>query len=204
MNREEFARHFDVSRETLERLDIYAALLRKWSRAINLIGPIDEEALWTRHIIDAGQLVEYVIDSGELADIGSGAGLPGLVLAILMDDHDTKVHLIESDQRKCAFLREAGRQTDTVINVVAERVENIDLEVDTITARAVAPLHRLLPMCEKIAAANTRLILPKGERVSEEIAAVEDDWELTYQMHPSLTGDTSAILVVDSFRRKAT
>lgn len=136
-----------VSRETRERLDIYAGLLRKWQRSINLVGPRTIGDLWNRHFTDSAQLLP-LIPSAEtpttrvLVDFGSGAGFPGLVLAILGAG---EVHLIESDQRKATFLREVARATGTPVTVHAKRIEQVaPFPADVVSARALAPLNDLL------------------------------------------------------------
>lgn len=204
MNRAEFEAAFNVPRETMHRLDVYIAQLQKWSRAINLIGPIEADELWERHVSDSGQLIRLLPqNSFHLVDIGSGAGLPGLVLAILLSDRtpDATVTLVESDQRRCAFLRECARQTGTAVQVLADRVENLDLNADIVTARAVAPLSRLLGMCSFVAGPSTRLLLMKGDRVQDEIDAAAETWNISYTLHPSRCGP-GTILDIDAFERR--
>ena len=143
----DFARDFHVSRETLAALEAYAALLEKWNRKINLVGRETLADLWRRHFLDSAQLLPLLPERPPgrdlvIADIGSGAGFPGLVLAILGAG---EVHLIESDQKKCAFLLEAARAAGADVAIHAQRIEEIaGLEADVITARALAPLEKLL------------------------------------------------------------
>ncbi len=139
-----------VSRETEERLALYVALLRRWQRIKNLVGPSTLDRVWTRHIADSAQLVALLPEARSWLDMGSGAGFPGLVIAILLrDTAGAAVHLVESNARKCAFLREAARETGAAAVIHNARIENVTptLEyVDVITARALAPLPDLLEM----------------------------------------------------------
>jgi len=135
-----------VSRETRERLNTYAELLRKWQRSINLVGPKTLDDLWNRHFVDSAQLLPLIPPTARvLVDFGSGAGFPGLVLAIL---GMAEVHLIESDQRKATFLREVARATGTPVTVHAKRIEQVTpFPADIVSARALAPLGDLLDCC---------------------------------------------------------
>ena len=129
MNREEFCTEFNVSCETRVRLETFATLLQKWSRAINLLGPTETEYLWERHIADSGQIIEWFRpDIERVIDFGSGAGLPGLILAVLHEERSTNTQffLIEADKRKAAFLREASRQIGATVTVLDSRSEEID------------------------------------------------------------------------------
>lgn len=139
-----------VSRETEARLAIYAELLARWQHVKNLVGPSTLDHIWTRHIADSGQLLELAPDAGEWADMGSGAGFPGMVIAIQLHDRPgASVHLIESNGRKCAFLREVARECEAPAIIHNARVEDVlpDLpHAQVLTARAVAPLPRLLEM----------------------------------------------------------
>ncbi len=141
LGREGFARVFDVSRETLERLDAYVGLLAAWNRRINLVGASTLGDPWRRHILDSAQLLPHVPRQARvLVDLGSGAGLPGLILSIL---GVPEVHLVESDQRKAAFLFEAARITGAACKIHPVRAEKMPrLAADVVTARALARLAR--------------------------------------------------------------
>ena len=203
MNRAAFHRHFDVSHETLERLDTFVDLLRKWSRAINLIGPTDEEELWARHISDSAQLILHCPPgTRSWLDLGSGAGLPGLVIAILAAERQRPItfQLTEADKRKAAFLREASRQTQTPVDVISERIESLPPRAaDVLSARAFAPLHRLLRYTQGIAPNAGTLLLHKGRTVQSEIDAVATEWEIEYSVLPSLTDPDGSILKITEF-----
>src|SRR6202012_3858963 len=138
----EFAALVDVSRETRERLAAYVALLAKWNAKINLVGPATLPDVWRRHILDSAQVHALDADAAVLVDLGSGAGLPGLILAIL---GGPEVHLIESDLRNAAFLQEAARQTGTKLTIHAKRIDAAPaIQADVVTARALARLANLL------------------------------------------------------------
>ena len=156
----EFQRDTGVSRETLARLTDYVALLRRWNARINLIGRDTEADIWRRHILDSAQLASLIPKTAaSLADIGAGAGLPGLILSVL--NTPATIHLIEPDQRKAAFLREAARITQVSAIIHENRVEQAAIPVqDVVTARACAPLERLLEMAEKLISIHTLCLFP--------------------------------------------
>jgi 16S rRNA (guanine527-N7)-methyltransferase len=163
---EGFARRFDVSRETLTRLETYAALLTKWTRRINLVSAASLPDLWHRHIADSAQLLAFRPPARLWLDLGSGAGFPGLVVAILTPD--LHVRLVESDQRKCAFLRRVAEDTGTTVDIVPCRIETLPPQsADVISARALAPLTQLLAHAEKHLAPDGIGLFPKGRTVSE-------------------------------------
>ena len=158
----------NVSRETTARLDAYAALLAKWNPAINLVARSTMTDFWTRHILDSAQLFDLAPPGARhWADLGSGAGLPGLVIAILAPERtlDLRVTLIDSDQRKAAFLIAALRETGVRAEVRAERIEDLaPLGADIITARALAPLPVLLAYAERHLSAGGAALFPKRRR----------------------------------------
>lgn len=199
---EEFAATAHVSRETIERLKVYAVLLEKWQPRINLIGPQTLGDIWRRHFLDSAQLVPHIGDS--LADLGSGAGFPGLVLSIVANKPAT---LIESDQRKAAFLREVVRQTGAMATVVAKRIESAtDVVSDTVTARALAPLAELAPMAASILARSRSLsssaVFLKGQNVEGEIETLSKMWDFDIELSKSVTDPSGAIVVLRRLRRK--
>jgi 16S rRNA (guanine527-N7)-methyltransferase len=161
-----------VSRETVERLDLYVALLAKWRNTINLISEATFASVWTRHIADSAQLLGFAPDAKIWVDMGSGAGLPGMVIAIqLAAEIGARVHLIESDQRKCAFLLEAARATGAPAEVHNIRVENaaskIAAPVDAVTARALAPLPRLIDFATLWLDHGAVGVFPRGKTAIE-------------------------------------
>lgn len=200
----EVGHKLDVSRETLQRLETYVELLLKWQRAINLIGPGTVEDVWRRHILDCGQLKRYLPDlsgesSGPVIDLGSGAGLPGMVLAIMgVPD----VRLIESDSRKCVFLREAARQTGSSVKIIEGRAESIEkLTAHVITARALAPLSRLLELSEPFIESTTLCIFSKGRGLKNELTEIKNKWTMKSEIHPSETNPDGAIVKLESVIR---
>ena len=205
-NAEDFAAAFDVSRETLERLETYAACLREWNRAINLVSPATIEHLWQRHFADSAQLIAYATDSHALLDLGSGAGFPGLTLAILLrDQNDVNVQLIESNGKKCAFLRHVARQTGTPVEIVEARIETLADKptlkpVDCITARALAPLGKLLGYAAPLFAENTKALFLKGRESKREIDEAASEWSFHVELHQSRTDPEGQIVEISNLK----
>ncbi len=198
---EGFAELVPVSRETLSRLEAYAQLLIRWSARINLVGRDTLPDLWRRHILDSAQLYRWVPGSaGNLIDLGSGAGLPGLVLAIL---GVPGVELIEADSRKAAFLREAARIAEADVTIRACRVEAVPPHpADVVTARACAPLDRLLGLAERFLALDTLCLFPKGERFADELTAARKAWTMNVSVEPSLSDRRGVILRLQQVARE--
>jgi 16S rRNA (guanine527-N7)-methyltransferase len=182
-----------VSRETLARLETYAALLVRWQARINLVGPDTLPDLWTRHILDSAQVWPLIPpEARRVADLGSGAGFPGLVLAIL---GAPDVHLVESDARKCAFLREAARLTETKVTVLNRRIEQVaPLSADVVTARALAPLSLLLDWAAPHLAAGGQCLFLKGRGADDELTATAKEWKIAHRRIPSLTDPEGVLL----------
>jgi 16S rRNA (guanine527-N7)-methyltransferase len=159
---------------TLRRLEIYANLLQKWQRAVNLVGPSTLDDLWMRHFADSLQVSDAVPAARHWLDLGSGAGFPGLVTAIrYADAAGTKVHLIEANQRKCAFLREVSRETGAPAIIHCGRIEDIlpslDAKIEAVSARALAPLATLIGYAEKFIDAGAVGVFSKGKQVDAEL-----------------------------------
>ncbi len=188
-----FAELSGVSRETLIRLEAYAELLRRWSARINLVGANTLGDLWRRHFLDSAQLITHIPPGTQsLVDLGSGAGFPGLVLAIL---GVPGVELIESDARKCAFLREATRIAAAPVLVRDARIEAVAPHtVDVVTARGCAPLDRLLVLAQPFIGPDTVCVFPKGERAREELTAASQAWTIDATFHDSCTDRRGVIL----------
>lgn len=199
---ESFAKAFDVSRETLDRLCRYAEILCKWQPIQNLVAPKTLPDLWNRHIADSAQLLAFAPDARIWVDIGTGAGFPGMVIAILLANHgECGVHLIESNERKCAFLGEVARETEAAVTLHNKRVEALDAsgllgQVDIVTARAVAPLNRLLELTAPFFNAETRGLFLKGRRASEEVDAALETWTFRHQAHSSKTDAEGVIIEI--------
>lgn len=190
-----FLEHFPLTDRQLKQFDDYESLLRSWQKTINLVGPKTLSDVWGRHFLDSAQLWPHLpAGARRLVDLGSGAGFPGLVLAIMgVPD----VHLIESDQRKAAFLREVARTLDLGVTVHAARLESINLtDIDVITARALAPLSDLLAWGEKFVSHCSIGLFPKGEKATEEIANAAEIWHFECALIPSLTEKKASIISV--------
>lgn len=187
-----------VSRETLEK---YVALLLKWNQKINLIGPSTEQEIWDRHIADGLQLVPLIPkDVKTIADIGSGAGLPGLVVASQIT---TPITLIERDQRKCAFLAEAIRICGfTHVTLLNSDVTNPQSKYDLIMARALASLDILLGFVEHMIMENSICLFPKGKSYANELHEAQGRWNFDYQLTPSLTQSDSTIISISNLKKK--
>jgi 16S rRNA (guanine527-N7)-methyltransferase len=182
----------DVSRETLERLSRYLELLQRWQRAVNLVGGSTLADPWRRHILDCAQFAPHVPrTAGTVVDLGSGAGLPGLVLALL---GIPGVHLVESDQRKAQFLREAARVTQAPAVVHAVRIEQLELRADVVTARALAPLPRLLDLASRFLTAQSLCLFLKGETALHELTEARQSWHMHSEIVPSWSGSRGVLL----------
>ncbi|MGH7045762.1 MAG: 16S rRNA (guanine(527)-N(7))-methyltransferase RsmG [Stellaceae bacterium] len=190
---ERFAELVAVSRETLVRLEIYALLLTRWSARINLVGRDTLADLWRRHILDSAQLHQLVPAGAQsLVDLGSGAGLPGLVLALL---GVPGVELVEADSRKAAFLREAARVTGTAVTIRPCRIAAVPPHpVDVVTARALAPLDRLLDLASPFLGPDTLVLLPKGEHAERELTEARKRWTMTASRHQSIADPRGVVL----------
>ena len=199
-------RDFDVSRETLEKLEIYASLVERWTRKINLISAKSVPEIWHRHILDSAQLFPLLpIGFGTLADFGSGAGFPGMVLALMRsgESHQPAFHFVESDQRKATFLRTVARETGTEVAVHATRIETLSpLSADVIMARALAPLSTLLPFVKRHGHAGTKAMFLKGQTASDEIEAAKTNWSFTCRQHPSITDPDAQIIELGDIRER--
>jgi len=184
----------------LTRLEAYVELLTAWNRRINLIGPRTVGDIWRRHILDSAQLFPLIPPRARvLLDIGSGAGLPGLVLAVL---GVPTVHLVEADQRKCVFLREAARITGAGVEIHAKRLEKCrSFSADVITARAFAPLADLLDQAFKFVDIHTILLIPKGKSVVEELTEAGKEWKMRATLHPSVSDPSGTVLRLEQVTR---
>lgn len=203
MTPEQFAALCGVSRETLARLEVYSALLRKWQKRVNLVSRASLDDLWRRHFLDSAQLYPLLpAGARELLDVGSGAGFPGLVLAVM---GVPKVHLVEADRRKCVFLREAARVMNAKVDIHSCRIEELEpWPVDAITARAVAPLARFLDLVEPFLRSTTCCILLKGASAERELAEARRVWTINARMVPSKSDPSGRIVVLSSVSRDAT
>ena len=194
-----------VSRETQERLEIFATLLKKWNRRINLVSQSSLDNLWTRHIRDSAQLVDLAPDSvSRWVDLGSGGGLPGLVVAIVGAERRSPFQctLIESDTRKSAFLRTVVRETGIDARVITNRIEAAPPQMgDIVSARALADLTTLLAFAERHLNPTGRAIFPKGKNWQKEIETAQSRWQFNYKVAKSKTETGSVILSVTGVSR---
>ena len=197
---EGFAARLAVSPEALTRLAACIALLERWSERINLVGRATLADPWRRHILDSAQLFPLVPQGTQsLLDLGSGAGFPGLVLAIL---GVSGVELVEADARKCAFLREAARLAAAPVIIHPRRIEAMPVRVvDVVTARGLAPLDQLLDRAAPFLGPQTVCLFLKGERVEEELAAARKAWTITAALHASLSDPRGVVLRLSGIAR---
>jgi len=203
----EFAEKFSVSRETITLLESYEALLRRWQKAQNLVAPATLAAVWERHFADSAQLLSLAPEARRWLDLGSGAGFPGMVLAILLKDKENaKVDLVEANAKKCAFLGAVKRETGAPANVHRMRIEDAANQLagpfDVVTARALAPLNQLFTLCAPFMGQGTRLLLLKGRDVALELTEAARYWNIVYDSHQSLTDSRGRILMVYSLNRR--
>ena len=196
-----------VSDDALARLDKYAALLVEWQSRINLVAPSTLPQLWTRHIADSLQLLRHATDARIWVDLGSGAGFPGIPIACALA-HTTgaQVHLVESNGKKAAFLREAVRITGTPALVHAERIENYGEsftgKTDVVTARALAPLDLLLDQAFPFIARGAIGLFLKGQDIGAELTDSSKRWSVDATKAKSVTDPDGCILVVRGLQRR--
>jgi 16S rRNA (guanine527-N7)-methyltransferase len=199
---ETITRHVSISQETVGKLSLYHDLLLKWQSKINLIGPDTINNIWQRHFLDSLQLINHLDNlSDKMVDLGSGAGFPGMVLAMA---GARDVHLIESDARKVVFLKEAARLTRTAVTIYHCRIEDRPIgEVKIILARACAQLDALLPLASFYFSHGTDCLFHKGKNYSKEIEDAKEKWRFEHTIFPSVT-DTQGIILKLSYieRRK--
>ncbi len=196
-----------VSRETIGRLDRFVATLLAWQQRMNLVASSTESGLWTRHVADSLQLIALAPEARIWADLGSGAGFPGLAIACaLADIPGARVHLVESNGKKAAFLREAVRVTGAPAIVHAARiedfVENAPVPIDVVTARALAPFPRLLPLAYPLLKKGALGLFPKGQDVAGELTEAAKCWKIQASLSPSRTDPKAHIVIVRGLEPK--
>jgi 16S rRNA (guanine527-N7)-methyltransferase len=240
----DFAAVFDVSRETLERLATYESLLRRWQKVVNLVATSTLDAVWHRHFADSAQILRLAPHGARSwADLGSGAGFPGLVIAILLAGRNSppprgeglgvggspttsvlrspppqpspargegmppRVTLIESDSRKCAFLREVARETGVTVEILSTRIELPATQAkldspEVVSARALAPLDRLLGLAAPLFTPATVGVFLKGRDATAEIETAAKAWTFAVEMVPSITEATGRVVVIRDLQPK--
>ena len=196
--KEQILRSPDVSRETIERLYIYEELLLRWQKVKNLVAPSTLPELWSRHFADSLQILPLMPDAVTWVDLGSGAGFPGLVIAIqLVGKPGSSVHLVESDHRKCAFLREVARETGAPAFVHNQRIENIAgkfEKIDAVTARALASMDKLLKLSRPILEKGAIGFFLKGQDVAAELTDNSIFSSVHLELLPSATDPNAKIV----------
>lgn len=200
-----------VSRETRERLEIYAELLSRWNRRINLVSPATINDLWTRHISDSIQLAALAPETARTwIDLGSGAGLPGLIVAAARQSANPleRMVVVDSDSRKCAFMSEAARAMNIAVEVRAQRLGSrasakVAEPFDIISARALAPLPLLLDYAGPFIGKSTICLFPKGKTRNGEIAEAQRSWHMKLEEIPSVSDPSGAILRIRDVSRMA-
>ena len=190
---DDFQARANVSRETLEKLEVYADLLLKWQASINLIGPGTVPEIWHRHFYDSAQLFPYLISDGPVIDMGSGAGFPGIVLAAM---GRRNVILIESNGKKCTFLRDVNRQLSLDVTICHARIEDCGSlpGAQYVVSRALAPLDILLLYAHPLLADDGTCLFFKGRSVETELTEVKKNWIMQCNSYPSETDPQGVIL----------
>ena len=192
----------NVSRETFEKLELLERELRRWQAIKNLVGPATLDQIWERHIVDSLQLLSLAPEARTWVDLGSGVGFPGLVLAIAGAERGLKVHLVESNSRKCSFLRHVSRLTDAGATVHEARLETVTPsfigKADVVSARALASLTMLLEWTEPLLKAGTIGLFPKGRDAEIELTEARKRWTFGLDVLPSLTDSEARILRITS------
>lgn len=193
-----------VSRETIARLEHFADLVRKWTPKINLISRTSVDDLWDRHILDSAQVFQQATEWKKWVDLGSGGGFPGIVIAILALEQEAAGHvvLVESDQRKCAFLRTAIRELGLKAQVETARIEALEPQgADILSARALADLSQLLAFADRHLIATGTALFPKGATWREEHEKAQEVWSYRCEVVESLTNPSAAILKIKEISR---
>lgn len=192
----------NVSRETFAVLQQFVVLLEKWNKSINLIGKSTVDTIWQRHIIDSAQLLDHIPNDKKLVitDLGSGAGFPGIILAIL-SNHE--IHLVESDKRKAAFLQQASLSIPNKIVIYNERIETLSpWKSDIITSRALAPLPKLIELAYPFYTQTSSCLFLKGVHVEEELSLAKESWDMDVVLYPSATAESSAIVSLRNIKKR--
>lgn len=204
---EQFQRSENVSRETIERLQLYASLLEAWNPSSKLVSGSTLADVWFRHFLDSSQLSRHLPECASLcADLGSGGGFPGMVLAILAAERrpDLRFALIEANLRKCEFLKQVSMQTGVPVEVLRDRAESCHpQEADIVVARGLAPLTRLVGLAERHLRTGGVCIFPKGASHESEVLDAKSRWEFTIDRVQSVTRKTSALLILRDIRHVA-
>lgn len=196
-----FQRLTGCSDTQLADLTRFQALLAEWNAVMNLVGPATIAPYWNRHAWDSAQLLRLAPDARTWADLGAGAGLPGVVLAILLKDTPgAKVHLVESMAKRCRFLRVAAEELGLPVEIHNVRAEEMDLKVDVVTARACAPMVRLLGYAQPYLKRGAVAWFLKGQDVASELAEAATYWKFESDLRPSLSDPRGQIVQVKGLK----
>jgi 16S rRNA (guanine527-N7)-methyltransferase len=196
---DDFARAGNVSRETLDRLRAYIDLLGRWNAKTNLVSPESLKDVWRRHVLDSAQILKFLPKQGPIFDLGSGAGFPGLVIAIL---GAPEVHLVEADLKKAAFLVEANRITGAGATIHATRIEKLPkITAKAVTARALAPLSALLELSAPLFSLETIGVFLKGQNIALELTEAHKIWRMQVDLHASISDPSGTVVCVREVSR---
>lgn len=206
-DRERALKLVPIPAHALLRLDRFVELLQQWQQRMNLIAPSTIPEIWTRHIADSLQLLTLMPDARTWVDLGSGAGFPGIVLACAFAvETGARVHMVERNTKKAAFLREAGRVLDIPATIHGTRVEDFvqsfSARVDVVTARALAPLAKLLELTAPLLKTGAKGLFPKGQDVEGELTEAAKYWSIDSRLVPSKTSPQGKIIIVERATRR--
>lgn len=192
-----------ASDDAVQRIEAFRSLLLDWNERMNLVGPTVADQFWLRHAYDSAQLLSYATAGRQIwADLGAGAGFPGIVLAIMLREHaGAHVHLIESMHKRCDFLASAARKLDVPASVHHARAESLELRVDFVTARACAPVVRLVGYALPYISRGAIGLFLKGKEIERELAAARAEWRLQADLLPSQSDPSGRILRVTRLAR---
>lgn len=206
-DRDKALRLTPVSRETGERLALLVSELARWQSAKNLVSAATLSEVWTRHVSDSLQIFDLAPEARRWLDLGSGGGFPGLVLGIRLAETGGHIDLVESNARKCAFLRHAARITGAPVTVHAARIETVIAgfagKIDVVTARALAPLPLLLDWCSELLKTGAIALFPKGQHLAEELTEASKYWKIQASTISSVTDEAARIILVRAAEKRA-
>lgn len=194
----------NASQAVQSKLNTYVALLEEWQGKMNLVSDSTLPVVWTRHVLDSAQLAQYLTPSDRVVlDLGSGAGFPALVLAILDESQSRTVHLVESDGKKCSFLQAVADACGLQVVIHNERIEKMTVfKADVITARALAALDKLVGYAKPFIGERTRCLFLKGKKADEELKLCAKKFVFAVEKHPSITSDEGRILCLTGVKKK--
>lgn len=201
---DEFQQATNVSRETLARLKLFVSLLEDWNQRHNLVSRRSLAEVWQRHVFDSAQLADFILPTAHsLVDLGSGAGFPGLILALLLADRgELRTVLYEATRKKCEFLATVAGRIGVAAEIRNRRVEDAPPEIfDALSARACAPLPRLLQYAERFQGPHTRNLFLKGQNVGAELTEAHKYWKMLAIQHPSRSDPSGIILMIEELHR---